>query len=97
MIMVTAKIKAKNGEKDKIVEKAQDVIESTRLESGCISYDLFASTEDDNTLMMFEKWENQDVLNIHMQTEHFKEFGKAIEELLAENLKIYVYSVEEFD
>ncbi len=95
--MVTAKIKAKNGEKDKIIEKAQDLIESTRLESGCISYNLFASTEDNNTLMMLEKWENQNVLNSHMQTEHFKEFGKSIEELLAENLKIYVYSVEEFD
>ncbi len=97
MIIVTAKIKAKNGEKDKIIEKAQDLIESTRLESGCIGYDLFASTENDNVLMMLEKWENQSVLDLHMQTDHFKEFGKAIEEFLAENLKIYIYSVQQFD
>lgn len=97
MIMVTAKMKAKNGEKDKIIEKSQDIIESSRLESNCISYDLFASTEDDDVLMMFEKWKNQNALDLHMKTKHFKEFGKAIEEFLAEDLKIYVYSIDLFD
>jgi quinol monooxygenase YgiN len=47
--------------------------------------------------MIFEKSENMDKLNLHMQTVHFKEFGKAIEEFLAENMKIYMYSVVKFD
>lgn len=97
MILVTAKIIAKNGDRDKIISKAQDVIKSTRQEPGNISYDLYASTEDDNVLMMFEKWKNQDELNSHMQTEHFKAFGNAIEQFLTEDLHIDVYSVEKFE
>lgn len=96
MIIVNAKITSKPGERDSIIEKAQDLIKSTRLEQSCICYDLYASTEDDNILMMFEKWKNQDALNSHMQTEHFKSFDTAIEELLAENIGISIYSVENF-
>lgn len=96
MIMVEAKIRAKNGDRDKIISKSEDLIKSTRLESGCISYNLYASTEDNNALMMFEKWENMDALNKHMKTEHFKAFGDAIEEFLAENMNINIYSVERF-
>lgn len=95
MIMVTAKITAKPGEKDKIVSKAQNLIQFTRLESGCISYNLYNGTEDNNTLLMLEKWENQDVLNLHMQTEHFKAFNTAVENILAKEVDITVYSINE--
>lgn len=96
MIIVEAKIRAKNGNRDKIISKSEDLIKSTRLESGCISYNLYASVEDDDILIMFEKWENMDILNKHMKTEHFKAFGDAIEEFLAENMNINIYSVERF-
>lgn len=94
MIIVTAKITAKYDARNKIILKAEELIRLTRLESGCISYDLFTSTEDDNILLMFEKWENQDVLNSHMQTEHFTEFNKSIANLLEKNLEINVYTAE---
>jgi quinol monooxygenase YgiN len=94
MITVTAKITAKSGEKNKIISKSRDLIESTRLESGCISYNLYASTEDENTLLMFEQWENRDVLDLHMQTEHFKAFNASIENILENEVDIAVYSVD---
>jgi len=56
MLMVTAKIIAKPGERNNIILKAKDLIESTRLESGCISYNLYASTENDDVLMILEQW-----------------------------------------
>jgi Uncharacterized conserved protein len=93
--MVTAKITAKPGEKNKIVSKAQNLIQSTRLESGCISYNLYNETENNNTLLMLEKWENQDVLNLHMQTEHFKAFNTAIGNILAKEVDIAIYSINE--
>jgi len=95
MIMVTAKITAKPGERDNVILKAKDLIESTRLESGCISYNLYASTEDDDVLMMIEQWKNQDVLDTHLETEHFKAFGEVVEDILARELDINVYSVDD--
>jgi quinol monooxygenase YgiN len=41
---------------------------------------------------MLEQWKNLEVLETHMQTEHFKAFGVAIEKLLAKKLDIAVYT-----
>lgn len=43
---------------------------------------------------MLEKWENKEVLDTHMQTEHFKAFGYAIEDRMAKKLEINIYYVE---
>ncbi len=94
MIMVTAKITAKSGEKDNIIAKAQDLITSSRLDSGCISYNLYANTGDDDLLLMLEQWENLEVLQSHMQTEHFKAFGAATKDMLAKEMDISVYSAK---
>ncbi len=94
MIMVTAKIRAKIGEMDNIIAKSQDLIGSSRLDPGCINYNLYASTEDDNLLLMVEQWENIEVLQSHIQTEHFKAFGDAIEDILAGEMDISVYSAD---
>lgn len=95
MIIVTAKITAKPGERNNIIPKAKDLIKSTRSESGCISYNLYTSTENENELIIIEQWKNQDILDSHMQTEHFKAFGAAVEDILARELDINIYSVDE--
>ena len=94
MIMVTAKITAKPDEKDEIISKAQDLIDSSRFESGCISYNLYASTEEENVLLMLEQWENQEVLQLHMQTEHFQAFNAAIEDIKEDEVDIAIYSAD---
>lgn len=95
MIIVTATITAKHGGSDKIISKSQDVIESTRRKSGCISYELYANTEDDNVLMMFERWENKEALELHKQTDHYQAFGQIIGNLLAKEIEVRIYSTEE--
>jgi quinol monooxygenase YgiN len=95
MIIVTAAITGKPGKRDELISKSQDVIKSTRQEQGNISYELLASTEDEDVLLMFEKWENKEALDTHMQTEYFKAFGSAIEDLVAKELEISIYSADE--
>lgn len=95
MIIVTAKIKAKKGERDKIIAKSQDIIKFSRLDPGNISYNLYADTEDDDLLVMLEEWESSELLEAHMQTEHFKAFGEAIKDIMAEEMDIGVYSADE--
>jgi quinol monooxygenase YgiN len=94
MIIVKATITAKPGDRDKIISRSQDVIGPTRSELGCISYELFASTGDKDVLMMFEQWENREVLETHTQTEHFKAFGAAIKDIIAKEPQISIYSAE---
>jgi quinol monooxygenase YgiN len=94
VIIVTATITAKPGKRDELISKSQDLIKSTRSEPGCISYNLYASTENEDALVMIEQWENKEVLDTHMQTDHFKAFGVAIGDILAGELCIDLYSAE---
>lgn len=97
MLIVLAKATAKDGMVENIVNNAETLIEATRAEDGCIDYNLHNSTEDDNILVFVEKWESEEFLKSHLNQPHFIEFGSAIEDLLAKDLEISVYSSEEID
>jgi quinol monooxygenase YgiN len=92
MIIVTANITANPGKRGEIISKSEDLIKSTRLESGCINYGLYANTENDNILLVFEQWENIGELELHMETDHFKTFDQSIKDLLAEDVEITIFS-----
>jgi quinol monooxygenase YgiN len=95
MIIVTAMMYVKPGNKTQFISEAKNLISATRQEAGCISYDLLASTEDEDVLIMLERWEDMDSLDKHMNTRHFKQFGATIEHLLAKEIDIKLYSVED--
>lgn len=44
----------------------------SREEEGCIAYNLYQDTIDKTVLTMIEEWENEEVLEKHRNTEHFK-------------------------
>jgi len=97
MIIVLAKITSKDGMKDKIVGETKTLIEATRAEEGCIEYNLYSPVGDENILLFVEKWEGKEFLESHVQQDHFLKFGSAIEDYLAEDLEISVYSSEEIE
>ena len=94
MIIVTANITTNAGKRGEIISKSKDLVKSTRLESGCVSYGLYADTENDNILLVFEQWENIDALELHMETDHFKTFDQSIQDFLAEDVEITIFSAD---
>lgn len=91
--MVLARINLKSGQKESFILEAQDLITATREENGCISYELYSSTEHTDVLMMFEIWENMECLNSHIKTDHYKKFGKSTRDQLEEEIEVKSYSV----
>lgn len=71
MIRVVAKFDLKPGELDKAMELSRELIASTRKEVGCGHYDLAASPDNPNLLVILEAWESQAALDAHSVTEHF--------------------------
>lgn len=95
MIIVLAKATAKENMVKDIINKSDSLIKNTRLEKGCIEYNLLDPIDSDNTLLFVEKWESKEDLESHLQQTHFIKFGSDIEEFLAKDLEITVYSSEE--
>jgi quinol monooxygenase YgiN len=67
---VVAVIKAKVGSEDVIQEALNSLVEPTRAEAGCISYELYHSAADPTTFVTIEQWQAQSDLDAHMQTPH---------------------------
>jgi quinol monooxygenase YgiN len=78
---------------DKIAEYKQQVvrlIEETRKESGCISYDLCQDIDNSNILTFIEKWESKQHLDAHMKTVHFMEIVPMLKDL-RESSELSIY------
>lgn len=53
---------------------AGKLVESSRNDNGCISYDFLKSTTSPREYMIVETWENDSLLTLHSNTSHFKEY-----------------------
>jgi quinol monooxygenase YgiN len=74
MIAVIATFSAKPGARDKVVELGRKCIELTNKEDGCISYELFASTENGTGLVFVERWRDKEALKVHLASTHLAKF-----------------------
>lgn len=72
MIKVVAKSYVKNEKLSKALELTKEMVEKTVKEEGCIRYELFQDVKDPNVMIFIEEWENEEALNKHMVSEHFK-------------------------
>jgi quinol monooxygenase YgiN len=87
-VVIVAKIKIKKEFKEEILKELKQLHKSTHaLDTGCIQYDLHKDLDDTNSFVFVETWENQELLDAHMATNHFLTFVKKVENKL-ENLEI---------
>lgn len=71
MITIIAKSIVKEGMKDKFLEKATELIKSSRAEKGCISYNLYEDINDSKIMTFIEEWIDENAIQIHNNSEHF--------------------------
>ena len=55
------------------------VVDETRKEAGCVSYDLHQDTKNPLKYTLIEVWKSQDAIDSHNESSHFKAFVSAIE------------------
>ncbi|HEY5429371.1 MAG TPA: putative quinol monooxygenase [Solirubrobacteraceae bacterium] len=67
---VVAVLKAKPGTESVVENALAALVQPTREEAGCISYELFRSGSDANTFITIEKWRSQEDLDAHLTTPH---------------------------
>lgn len=58
----------------KAVEIATKLVEASRSDQGCISYDFLQSATVPGEYMIIETWQNDSLLDIHSKAPHFTEF-----------------------
>ena len=91
MITIVAKSLIKQGKTEEFKILAQKLINESRKESGCISYNLYEDSNNCNILTFIEEWENKDVINIHNNSEHFTSIVPKFADLRESNTEINLY------
>lgn len=81
---VVGVLTAKPGSEQIVRSALNALVEPTRAEPGCVSYDLYASDAAFGTYITVELWRSQHELDAHLQTPHVqKALGTAGEHLAA--------------
>ena len=76
--------------REKLVEKATELVEYSLRDKGCIGYDLYKSTTNDDRYLIMETWASEEDLKAHMASDHFKRLVPEIE-------KYSTMTLEKFD
>jgi len=64
-VIVIATIKVKPGVEDRARQLLQSIVPPTRLEPGCLNYDLHQSATDPTEFLFHETWASDDALAAH--------------------------------
>jgi len=67
---VVAHIQAAAGEEALVREVLESYVAPTRLEEGCLRYDLFIDLDDASKFTFIEEWTSMDALYLHSQSAH---------------------------
>jgi quinol monooxygenase YgiN len=74
-VILTALMKAKPGQEEAVQEVLLGLVELTRKESGCLSYNLHRSKSDKTQFLFYEQWASKAALDAHGKTPHMKALG----------------------
>ena len=78
-LTIIARILAKEEKRELVKSELLKLIDITRAEEGCISYDLHQDNENPNLFLFYENWTNRDLWQKHMNNPHLAEYLKATE------------------
>jgi quinol monooxygenase YgiN len=74
MIKIVAKNCIKADKVERFIALAKKLVQETlQNDAGCIRYELFQDLSNPQILTIIEEWEDQDALDRHTATKHFKE------------------------
>ncbi len=83
-IVVLARLKANDGMEEQVRNALLSIVEETRLDPGCLSYDVHQAKDDKTCFMFFENWTGMDAFSKHMKEPFMAEFADTLKPFLAE-------------
>jgi quinol monooxygenase YgiN len=78
MLILHVTFHAKPGAREAFVQEVLEagIAKASEAEQGNYYYDFFFSAENEDDVMLLEKWENQDMLDAHSRQPHYEAIGE---------------------
>lgn len=92
-IRIVARVVANPESVDQVRSILSDLVEPTRNESGCISYELLQNQTDQTDFTFVEEWENDAAIDAHLTTKYIRDALTKLPGLVSVEPDIRRYSV----
>jgi len=79
MVITILHLKAAPEKRLNIIKTIHAMIGPTKAQPGCLHCELFGNTQNDDKLILLEKWESQETLNQHIKSEEFRKVLAAMD------------------
>lgn len=78
MVVLNVTYKCKQGMREAFLKaiKSEGIDMTCRGEAGNVKYDYYMSAEDENEMLLLEKWEDENALSEHTRQSHFQRLGE---------------------
>ncbi len=92
-LRVVARIKAKAENTDEVRRLLLALVEPTRKEPGCLSYELLQNRKDPTDFTFVEEWASEADFESHSTSDHIRAVGPNLQQIVTEAPEIGVYSI----
>lgn len=93
MIIIVAKCLLHEGKIEEFKILAEKLINESRKEEGCISYELCQDVNNKNILTFIEKWVSQEAIDIHNNSNHFTSIVPKLRQLQVGESEVNLYKI----
>lgn len=94
MIAMYATLPVQADSRAAAIDLVQELAERSREEPGVIDYRPAVDVAEENTIRIFEQYEDESAVEAHMSSDHFESFQADIAAHLAGEPTLYRYDVE---
>lgn len=81
-MIITARLKAKEGREGRMEELLTDMVKKVATEPGALAYTIHRSTVDPTLFVVYERYVDRDAHALHKRSPHFATLGGSIGEIL---------------
>ena len=90
-LRVVARFKARSDSVAEVRELLFGLIEPTRKESGCTTYELLQNRDDPTDFTFIEEWESDSAFQAHAASDHIEAIGPKLRPIVTEAPDIRTY------
>ena len=80
--IIIAQVSVQEKKVEQFLELAKTMVKESRNETGCLAYRLLNEIDKPNEFIVYEKYINQEAVDLHNSSEHLQVFFKSASNLL---------------
>lgn len=96
MVIIRIRISSKPEQREVLEQVLNRESVNIREQAGCLTFELFRSTEQPNQFLLYEEWQDKASFEAYKNSEPFQAIGKALPPMLAGKPDSAYYEGENF-